>query len=268
MEVTSSAQASRQSSAPLLGVLAVCAIVYVLDDLLHELGHAAATLLPVGVKLVLISTIGSTTVGHSPVVAIAGPLVNFALALALLAALAPNLSPVWRYFTWLLGTVNLFNATAYFLYSSILGTGDLAQVFNAVAVPGLWRPILGPIGAVLYIASILASLAILRRLCTSGVVAPANVNRYCFSTFWFGVLVLTAGAAFNPVSAWYILTVGAPTGLGMFGLLLLPLLLRRTRLTTTSTSESLRITWPWIIAGVIAIIVFVGIFGPGIRLGK
>lgn len=269
MDITRSPPTSTRSAAPLLGLFAVTAVAYVLFDLLHELGHTAATLLPLGVKVVLICTIGINDVGpNSPVVAIAGPLVNFALASALFIALVPRLSPVWRYFVWLLGTVNLFEATGYLVVSSATGTGDWAVVFNAVAAPGLWRPILGPVGFVLYTASIFASLAILRRLCTSGIVTQSNVERYCISTFWFGALVLTAGAALNPVSHWYILTAGASTGFGMFGLLFLPVLLRRTQLATTSASESLHITWPWIIAGVIAIIVFIGIFGPGIRLGK
>lgn len=268
MNTTASPNASNRSAASLLGLFAVTAVAYVLDDLLHELGHTAATLLPVGVKAVSISTIGMTSVGHSPIVAIAGPLVNFALGLFLFVALVTRLPPVWRYFAWLLGTVNLFNATIYLVGSSIFGTGDWAQVLNAVAPPDLWRPILGPVGVVLYTASVFASLATLRRLCTSGIVAQSNVDRYCTSTYWFGVLLLTVGAVFNPVSPWYILTAGALLGFCMGGLLVLPLLLRRRQLTTTSPGESLHITWPWIIAGVIAIIVFVGIFGPGIRLGK
>jgi len=266
MNITTTPHASHRSAASLLGVFAVAAVAYVLDDLLHELGHTAATLLPVGVKAIFISTVGMTSVGHSPVVAIAGPLVNFALGSALFIALSPKFPPVWRYFAWLLGTVNLFNATGYLVSSSVLGTGDWAQVFNAIASPVLWRPIVCILGIALYTASIFASLAILLRLCTSGVIAQSNVNRYCISTFWFGCLVLIAGAIFNPVSHWYILTSGASLGFVMFGLLILPVILRRSQLTTISPSESLCITWPWVIAGVVAIVVFVGIFGPGLRL--
>jgi len=224
-------------------------------------------LLPLGVKAVSISTIGLSSTGSSAVVAIAGPLVNLVLALFLLLALAPKISPAWRYFAWLFGTINLYNATAYFLYSSILGTGDWATVFNAVAAANLWRPIVGLTGIVLYIASILASLAVLRRFCASGIVSSLNVDNYCTSAYWIGGLVITAGAVFNPISPWFILTSGAATGFGaMIGLLALPALFRRTNFTTASTGESLHIHWPWIMAGAIALVVFMGVFGPGLRL--
>ena len=45
------------------------ALAIVLCDLLHELGHLAATRLPLGVKAQSISTIGLTTDGSSRVAA-------------------------------------------------------------------------------------------------------------------------------------------------------------------------------------------------------
>ena len=267
MGITALSHISNRPTVRALGPVSITALAYVLCDLLHELGHAAATLFPLGVKAVSISTIGLSSTGSNAIVAIAGPLVNFALALTLFLAFAPKLSSAWRYFAWLLGTVNLFNATAYLLYSSVLGTGDWATVFNAVAAPVLWRPIAGLVGAVLYVASILASLVTLRQLCSSGVITVSNVNRYCIGAYWIGGLIITAGAVFNPVSPWFILTSGAATGFGaMLGLLALPALLRRAHPTAKSPSESLRIGWPWVTAGAVAIVIFIGIFGPGLRL--
>jgi len=52
-----------------VGIAAVAALAYSLCDLLHELGHMAATLLPLGVKAISISTIGLSTSGSSAVVA-------------------------------------------------------------------------------------------------------------------------------------------------------------------------------------------------------
>jgi hypothetical protein len=268
MDIDTPAPTSKPSAAKSIGLVAITALAYVLCDLLHELGHAAATMLPLGTKAVSISTIGLSSVGViSPVVAAAGPVVNLLLASALLLALAPRASPTWRYFAWLFGTVNLLNGTAYFVYSSILGTGDWATVFSAVGPTALWRPISGLGGAALYIASILASSVVLRRLCVSGVVAKSNINRYCNSAYWAGGVVITAGAVFNPVSAWFILTSGAAVGFGaMLGLLALPALLNRKRLPSISAKESLRITWPWVSAGAIALVIFLGIFGPGLHL--
>lgn len=253
MNVTASSRASNQPAAKTVGLFAIIALAYVLDDLLHEFGHAAATLLPIGVKAVSISTIGLSTMGSSAIVAIAGPLVNFALAAALLFARVPRLSPAWRYFLWLFGTVNLFNATAYLFYSAVLGSGDWATVFNAVAAPVYWRPLAGLVGIVLYRAAIRASCGVLHGLCSSGVIATSNAGRYCIHAYWVGGIVITAGSLLNPVSPWFILTSGAATGFGaMLGLLELPPLLRRLHATAGSPNESLRMGLPWIMAGIIA----------------
>lgn len=230
---------------------------------------AAATLLPLGVKALAISTIGLTSSGSSMVVAATGPLVNLLLSLTLALASASALPSVWRFFGWLFGTVNLFNATVYLLYSSILGTGDWATVFDGMASPSLWRPIVGLLGLAAYAASVYLSLAALRRLCASGVLAAANVERTCMGIYWTGGLVLTAGSVFNPVSPWYILTSGAANGFGaMVGLVLLPPLLRRSRSTLEPMGESLRIGRPWVVAGLLAAVVFVAVFGPGVRLAS
>ena len=238
------------------------ALAIVLCDLLHELGHLAATRLPLGVKAQSISTIGVTTDGGSAVVAAAGSAVNLVLALCLCVALAKSLSPSWRYFSWLLGTINLFNASAYLLYSAILGSGDWAVVLGS-APPALWRPVAGLAGAAAYAGSVYAALVVLRRLVASGVVGGANVGTYCATSYWVGGIVLTVGAMRNPVSPWLILTSGAATGFGaMAGLMVLPSLLHG----AVTLDESLRTGWAWVAAGAVAVAVFIGVFGPGLVL--
>lgn len=252
-----------------IGIAAISALAYVLCDLLHESAHAVTTLLPLGVKAVSISTIGLSTSGSSAIVALAGPVFNLVLGCALLFALAPKLHATWRYFAWLFGTVNFFNGTAYLLYSAILGTGDWATTFNAVAEPQLWRPVAGFFGIVLYIASIAVSFITLRRLCSSGITTTPSAERYCIISYWAGGIIVTVAAAFNPISPWFILTSGAAVGFGaMLGLFALPVLLRRNPPTVAFASESLHIGWPWITAGTIALVVFIGVFGPGLRLAS
>lgn len=268
MSIVETNQASGRAAPILLGVFAISALASVLCDLLHEFGHAVCTLLPLGVKTISISTIGTTSAGGSnAIVSLAGPLVNFALASTIFLALSPSVSSAWRYFAWLFGTVNLFNATAYLIYSSILGSGDWATVFNAVSPPLLWRPIAGLVGIILYAGSIYGAAAVLRRLCTSGVIAESNIDRFCSSSYWVGGSVITIGSVFNPVSPWFILTSGAATGFGaMLGLLFVPSLLRRTHVTVVNTHESLQIGWLWVVTGAVATGIFIGVFGPGLRL--
>ena len=250
-----------------LGIAAISVLAYSLCDLLHEYGHLAATRLPLGVRAESISTIGVSTEGSSAVVAAAGPAVNLALAAALVLASASSLPRAWRYFFWLFGTVNLFNAAAYLLYSAILGVGDWAVVLGA-APPALWRPIAGLAGVAAYAASVYGSLVVLRRLVASDVVPRSGVGGYCTTPYWVGGSLLTVAAVLNPVSPWLILTSGAATGFGaMAGLLLLPTRVQPFPLAGESADGPMRIGWGWILAGAGAAAVFVAVFGPGIHVG-
>jgi hypothetical protein len=252
----------------IIGIAAMAVLAYALCDLAHELlGHGLATLLPLSVSAVSVSTIGLSTTGSSPIVAAAGPLLNLVLASALLLARSSALSPAWRYFAWLFGSINSFNATAYLLYSAILGSGDWAVVFDAWAPTGVWRPWIGLAGLALYAGAIVVSLRALRGQISSGVIAKRNADRYCTTSYWIGGTLLTLGAVFNPVGPLLILTSGAATGFGaMLGLLVLPPLLRRKGLPANSEEESLLIGRGWLVAGAVAAVVFIGVFGPGVAL--
>ena len=259
------------------GILSVAALSSVLVDLLHEAGHLTATALPLGVTPISISTIGLSSRGVSAVVAAAGPATNLFFALCLLGAGARALPPSWRYFAWLFGSGSLFNATAYLIYSAVSETGDWAIVFDALAGRAVWSRLVLIAGCAAYAGSILVSARALRALRAAGIVAAANVERYCALSYVAGGVVLTAGAVFNPVSPWYILSSGAATGFGaMAGLMVLPRLrgLSPKPGETAGTSapaaeaESLRLGWPWILAGAVAVAIFVGVFGPGVRLGS
>ena len=253
------------------GILSVAGLSVCLMDLLHEAGHLAATALPLGVTALSISTIGVSSRGVSAVVAAAGPVTNLLFAVCMAGAFSRALSPSWRYFAWLLGTGCLFNATAYLIYSAASGTGDWAIVFDAIssARPGVWRLPVAAAGSALYAGSILVSARALHALCAAGIVAASNAERDCALSYVAGGVVLTAGAAFNPVSPWYVLTSGAATGFGaMAGLMVIPARLRAVPVAPgEAREERLELGWPWILAGAVAIAIFVGVFGPGVRLG-
>ncbi|HXU43984.1 MAG TPA: hypothetical protein VN783_00545 [Thermoanaerobaculia bacterium] len=257
-----------QDGAGFFGIAAVAILAYAINDLGHEiLGHGLATLLPLGVQAVSVSTIGLSTTASSPIVAAAGPLLNLLLAATLLLAGSSALSPAWRYFFWLFGATNAFGATAYLLYSAILGSGDVAVVFDALAPSRVWRLPVAIAGLALYAGAVFVSWLALRRLLRAGVVAERNADRYCTLSYWVGGALLTLGAVFNPVSPLYILTSGAATGFGaMAGMNLLPVLLKRQGVGAEAEAESLRIGRGWLVAGAVAGLVFVGIFGPGVSL--
>jgi hypothetical protein len=252
------------------GIVAAAALSICLVDLLHEAGHLAATMLSVGVTPLSISTIGVSSRGVSAVVAAAGPGTNLLFSVCLLGALSRRLPPAWRYLAWLFGSGSLFNATAYLIYSAASATGDWAVVFDALSRSGAWRLPVAAAGCVVYAASVLASARALRALCSEGIVAAANVERYCALSYVAGGVVLTVGAALNPVSPWYVLTSGASTGFGaMAGLMLIPSRLRDLSARGDAAAhESLELGGGWIAAGVVAVAVFVGVFGPGVRFAR
>jgi hypothetical protein len=136
----------------LLGMLAfICACVA------HEaIGHGGACL-ATGGRIVLLTSVYARCAPGAPVIDAAGPLMNLVFA-----------GIAWPVFAWrqpsstlglLAVFVFAFNAmwgTGYFIYSAVLGIGDLAFVWRDVhAAPAwLWRLLLGAIGVVLYRASL------------------------------------------------------------------------------------------------------------------
>jgi hypothetical protein len=158
------------------------------------------------------------------------------------------------------------NATGYLIYSAALGTGDLAVVFDAISAPLLWRPLAGAVGLASYAGTMHVAARVLRDLVDSRILAASSIERCCAIPYWSGGVLMTAGALFNPVSPWQILTSGAAVGFGaMVGLLLLPRLLPPGASADESPHGALSIGWPWLAAGTVAAILFVGLFGPGIR---
>ncbi|MEO8504568.1 MAG: hypothetical protein ABI609_11770 [Acidobacteriota bacterium] len=269
----SSVSRAGEASAPKrhwLGIIAISLLAYALCDLLHEAAHAVATLLPLGVRALSISTVAVATTRSSPVVAAAGSIANLALGLTIALCFSAGVRSSWRYFWWLFGSLNLFNATGYLLYSSVLDSGDMAVVFRALAPAHAWRPVVGLVGLAAYAGAVYVSLLGLRRLVATGTIAASRVERYCMLPYWSGGLLLTAGAALNPQSPWLVLTSGAAVGFGaMVGLVLVPRLLgsrARADHEPGRALEALDVGWPWVLSGVVAAIVFIAVFGPGIGL--
>ena len=141
------------------------------------------------------------------------------------------------------------------------------MVFGSVLPSAAWRPLAGVVGIVAYGACILAASRALLRLVAAGVVGRADVDACCTVSYWIGGCVVTLASVFNPVSSIFILTSGAATGFGaMVGLLALPVIIRRDQLGPSPAAGTLRITAPWVVAGVVSTVLFVCVMGPGIRL--
>jgi hypothetical protein len=192
---------------------------------------------------------------------------NLALGFTIVLSYVNSLPSPWRYFWWLFGSLNLFNATGYLLYSAVFDSGDMAVVFRAIAQSVFWRPFVGLAGLAMYAGAVYISLLGLRRLVGTGAMSASSAEQCCMVPYWSGGLLLTAGAALNPQSPWLVLTSGAAVGFGaMVGLVFLPRLLRVSPLAIQEQHDPLGLTWLWVLSGIAAAIVFVAVFGPGLRL--
>jgi len=247
-----------------LSLLAVAALAAVVGDTGHELAHTVVAMFTPGVSMRLLSTIGLSSVGTSPWIALAGPAFNLCSALTLALARRTGLPAAWRYAAWVVGTFNLFNAAAYLVYSALLGSGDWATVFAAIGNAAAWRIPLGIAGIVGYWTAMRVASAALATLCADGVLSATQAARACRVSYLGFGLLLTLGALCNPLGWTLVLSSGVATGfLAMAGMLALPSFLPPAPV----ERDGLRLGIGWRVAGALASLWFVAVLGPGIRLG-
>ena len=267
MTVTGPVPSSEPTKAFVYRAAVVGAAAYAWCDTLHELAHVAVTWLPGHGSVLLISSVGISTTTSDPTVALAGPLLNLLLAATMLLSARAAFTANWRYAFWVFGTVNLFNGTAYLVYSGVLGSGDWAVVFGAFSPPAVWRPIAVIVGIALYAGAIRVSSRAARRFVAEGVVSDAQMTQSCQLTYWAGGALLVAASALNPIDPLLILTSGAATGFGaMAGLMLLPAFLKVSPGVGRSGATPVAFGTAWLVGSGLVALAFVIVLGHGVRL--
>ena len=251
----------------LVMVIAVAVIAYAADDTVHELiGHGSADWF-LGIKPLSISTVALQSVGSSRWAAAAGALANMIAGIAayIFFVRTHGFGP-WRYLLWLFGFVNLMNGTGYLVASALLNTGDWAVVIAGWTPAWIWRAGMAMTGAVLVVVSVRWAAALMRGLVASGAVALKDVVRLCVPAYITGGLLFVAAAALNRITPGSIFVSGAGPSFGLtFGLLLMPRLAAGVEEEGTR-AQPLQMHWGWMTLAMVAGAVFIGIFGPGVRL--
>jgi hypothetical protein len=250
-----------------LAVATIAVVAYASCDMVHELlGHGVATLFVPHVKPLVLSTVALSTSASSRIVAAAGSVANLIVGILGLAfARTGRGSPATRYFTWLFGSLNLLNATGYPFFSGVFDFGDWSVVIAKLEPHGVWRAAIAVIGMVAYVASIRASAGVLAGLLDDEDVRLRRVHRYVVPAYVIGGLLLVASAIPNPAGPSFILLSGASSGFGaMVGLLWVPRLVERG---VNGAGIRLRASVAWIIAAIVTAGVFIGVIGPGVKLG-
>ena len=253
-----------------LTIVAIAVVATVIANVIHEgLGHGGMCVATGGQPLVL-STVHFECSADTRLVAAGGTLANLIFGtLSWLAMRAVKRSATWRYFFWLLMTLNLFGVGGYFLFSGIGNIGDWAAVVAGWQPAWAWRVGLTALGIVTYFFLFVPlSLRELRPFL--GKDAEVRVGRARQLTL---VPYLTGGAlscvagALNPVGPMLILISAAAASFGgNSGLAWMWTLLYGPRFPSSEFQmPEIERSRGWIIAAVVLAIAFILRLGPGVR---
>ena len=264
-----------------LTIAAIAVVAYALSNVVHEgLGHGGACLLVGGHPRQLTAVFFDGDLEGLPAsagrwVAAGGSLAN--LVAAALAWAALRLIPAgwgrWRFFLWLVLAVNLLQAFGYFLFSGIGGLGDWAVVVRDLQPAALWRTGLVVGGAILYflVAPRLFMPELEPFVPAERQERVARVRTLTLLPYLVGGATFVVAGALNPLGWIYVLISAVAASFGGTSLLAwYPVLwARRTAGTSPDAEVSLGVprSVGWFVAAAIALILFVGVLGPGIRFG-
>lgn len=262
-------------------VVAIALLAYAFTNLTHEgAGHGGACAL-VGGEPVALNAIyfECEKAGLGPAadrwVASGGTLVNLAFGGAVVIAyraLGRAASGKLRYFLWILATLSFLQATGYWLFSGLGAIGDWAEVTRGLAPAWAYRLGLTVVGAAGYVLTIGVSVRALHALVGAAGDASERARVSRDLTLWpylaGGAMYLAAGAL-NPLSPLLVLISAAAASLGgTSAMAWMASLLRSDKRFPPPETPALAMTrsWPWIVAGAIATLVFVAVFGRTVKL--
>jgi hypothetical protein len=267
-----SSQTLRDVTQPDLWTIAAIAIVAsAIADVIHEgLGHGgmcAAT----GGQPLAISTVHFDCSADTRLVAAGGTLANLIFGVLFwVAARAVKQIASWRYFFWLLMTLNLFEAGGYFLFSGIGNIGDWAAVVAGWQPAWAWRVGLTVLGAVAYFL-LFVPLCVRELRPFLGRDPKTRVRRARQLTLvpylTSGILSCAAGAL-NPVGPLLILISAAAASFGGHsGLAWMSNLLYGPRIASSELQmPEIERSRGWMVAAVILTIAFIAGLGPGVKV--
>lgn len=260
-----------------LTLIAIAVVAYALANVAHEgLGHGGACVVaggrPVAVSAIYFECDKS---GMGPAArkgaSAAGTLVNLALGGLAIAALRVGRREATprRYFLWLLMSVNLLQATGYWLFSGLGNIGDWAVLIEGFTPHLWWRAALAIAGGAAYWGVIQLSLGELLPFTGPGDEGRARARVLCLVPYLSGGVLYVLAGVLNPVG-WQLVLISAAAASfgGTSALAWMTELLRNERRFPPRAQPALRLarSLAWITAGVVAAFVFVGVLGPAVRL--
>ncbi|MGH7668378.1 MAG: hypothetical protein ACRENQ_02705 [Gemmatimonadaceae bacterium] len=258
-----------------MAVLAI--IAYAAANMLHEgAGHGGACLLVHGHPLVWSAVhFDCDLTGLGPaagrIVAAGGTVANLLAAGAawwLVIRRTPR-SANLQFLLWVFATINLLQATGYFLFSGVGGIGDWADVMRGSMSPAVWRPGLAIVGGGLYWPSTRFAVGRLEPF-----LDPTQPERYrngariCWMVYLSGGALYCVAGLFNPVGMVLVaISAAAASFGGTSGLAWGSQFLRAPAPMTSAAPQPLRLRrrHAWTVGGLLFGAIFVLILGPGIH---
>jgi hypothetical protein len=256
---------------------AIAVVAYALSNVVHEgLGHGGVCVLVGGQPRQLTAVFFDGGLEGLPDsagrwVAAGGSLANLLAAAVAWAAL--RVTPVrWgraRFFLWLVLAVNLLQAFGYLLFSGLGGIGDWAVVVRDLRPAVVWRFLLTVAGAVLYF--VIAPRWIMPWLEPFVPAEPsgraARVRTLTLLPYLVGGATFVLAGVLNPLGWVYVVISAVAASFGGTSLLAWypGLWARRTPAASPEVPLGVPRSVGWLIAAGVALFVFVGVLGPGIR---
>ncbi|MCB9779459.1 MAG: hypothetical protein H6742_12910 [Alphaproteobacteria bacterium] len=255
-------------------VLAVAMVAYLVAKLAHEgLGHGVACL-GVGGDLQGFSTSWcmcehgvDEAVGALRIRKAAGTGVNLLLGAAALLAVRRGPGGATGYFLWVLAAVNLLLGAGYLLTDPLFGFGDWTAFLQGLEPAAAWRYGLAGVGGVLYFASM--KLLVAAGSPWFGADPDARRPRArqlsLVPYLVVGGAAMTTAAAFNRLGLDYaassaLATLGGTSGMAWLATLVDPP-------TSAVPSTDVQASRGWMAAGLVALVLAIGVFGRGLMLG-
>jgi hypothetical protein len=250
-------------------IIAISIVAFALANTLHEgAGHGGACLATGGHAKVLSSVHFECDRGGR-LIAAGGTLVNFMLGFLCWIALrvANAARGHWRYFLWVLMTVNLLQGAGYFLFSGLGNFGDWAEVIRGLEPAWLWRVGLVALGVVSYVLLMWLALRELRPFLGEGDWRRGGAKDLTLVPYLTGGVLYTVAGMFNPVGMILVAVSAAAASFGGTSGMAWMTQYLGGKLAPKIGGEpvELKRSLGWIVVAVILAAVFVGVLGPGVR---
>lgn len=251
-------------------LVSISAVAYICGDILHELiGHGVTAWLS-GARRMTLSTVALQTDISTRWISANGTLVNLAAA-AIAWLILRNRSrfrPATHYFLVLFLASNLFTGTGYFFFSGVMDFGDWAAVIHGVSPYWLWRTALILVGAALYYGATLLVAYYFRAFLTD-TASQTRLRRVALVPYLTQAAVAALAGLLNPAGWFYVIASGLSSSLGAnAGLLAAPFIMRGWHRGAVAPIPAIRRNPAWIVAGVLAVVLFVAVLGPGLTWSR